>query len=81
MMAKLGAGETGGDGVAAKTDRIILGHHFLVTARDPVGARGDVDIGVTNEKRFQGRPPVAIGLLLSGAVQGSRRRRRDETTV
>ena len=54
--AELGAGEGGGNRIAAKGDGVILRHRLFVAARDSVTEKRDVDIGVADEERLQTRP-------------------------
>ncbi len=51
--AELGAGESGGDRIAAEGDGIILRHRLFIAARNSVAQQGDIDISVADEKRLQ----------------------------
>ena len=53
-MAQLGAGEGGGEGVAAEGNRIVLGDRLLVPLGHFIRDQGHVDIGLANEERFHG---------------------------
>jgi len=56
-VAQLGAGEGGGDGVAAEGHSVVAGDGLVVALRHAVGEKGHIDIGLTNEERVHAECP------------------------
>ena len=59
--AELGAAERRRDRVAAERNRVVGSDMFFVAGRHVVGDKGDVDIGLSDEKGLHSRSVVAIG--------------------